>query len=176
MRFVEADGLATEEAVGGQRFAGVLCHGVIGYLEEPEPLVAQLCRCAADGCVMSIMTCNAHAGAVRPALERRWDEALAAFDARHEIGVLGVRDRADTVEELATCSGAAGSSRRTGTACGCSWTGWSSPAWGPYPDDEDRVRSTAAVSSRPAGVTPTDSRAACSTWSVAGPERLGLVR
>ncbi len=38
--------------------------------------------------------------AVRPALERRWDDALAAFDARTEIGVLGVPGRADTVEEL----------------------------------------------------------------------------
>jgi len=42
VRFVEADGLAAEAAVGGRRFAGVLCHGVIGYLDEPEPLVAQL--------------------------------------------------------------------------------------------------------------------------------------
>jgi hypothetical protein len=38
--------------------------------------------------------------AVRPALERRWDDALAAFDTRVEIGVLGVPGRADTVEEL----------------------------------------------------------------------------
>jgi hypothetical protein len=34
------------------------------------------------------------------ALERRWDDALASFDARTEIGVLGVPGRADTVEEL----------------------------------------------------------------------------
>lgn len=40
------------------------------------------------------------ATAVRPALLRRWDEALASFDARAGIGVLGVRGRADTVEEL----------------------------------------------------------------------------
>jgi S-adenosylmethionine-dependent methyltransferase len=38
--------------------------------------------------------------AVLPALERRWDDALASFDARTEIGVLGVPGRADTVEEL----------------------------------------------------------------------------
>jgi S-adenosylmethionine-dependent methyltransferase len=78
----------------------VLCHGVLGYLERPEPMVDQLCRCAADGGVVSIMTGNAKAGAVRPALERRWDDALASFDARTEIGVLGVQGRADTVEEL----------------------------------------------------------------------------
>src|SRR5271154_3774521 len=38
--------------------------------------------------------------ALRPALERRCHDALAAFDARTEIGVLGVPGRADTVEEL----------------------------------------------------------------------------
>ncbi len=52
------------------------------------------------GGVVSIMTGNAKASAVRPALERRWDDALASFDARTEIGVLGVPGRADTVEEL----------------------------------------------------------------------------
>ena len=46
------------------------------------------------------MTGNAKATAVQPALERRWDDALAAFDARTGIGVLGVRGRADTVEEV----------------------------------------------------------------------------
>ena len=46
------------------------------------------------------MTGNAKASAVRPALERRWDDALASFDARHEVGVLGLPGRADTVEEI----------------------------------------------------------------------------
>jgi SAM-dependent methyltransferase len=98
--FVEADGHHADEAVGGRRFAAVLCHGVIGYLEDPEPLVAQVCRCAADGGVVSIMAGNAHAAAVRPALEQRWDDALTAFDARTEIGVLGLPTRSDTPEEL----------------------------------------------------------------------------
>jgi len=97
---LQADGVNADEAVNGRRFAGVLCHGVLGYLERPEPLVNQLCRCAAVGGVVSIMTGNAKAMAVRPALEQRWDDALAAFDARAEIGVLGLPGRADTVEEL----------------------------------------------------------------------------
>jgi S-adenosylmethionine-dependent methyltransferase len=97
---VRAAGENADEAVEGRRFAAVLCHGVLGYLEQPEPLVDQLCRCAAAGGIVSIMTGNAKASAVRPALERRWDDALASFDARTGIGVLGVRGRADTVEEL----------------------------------------------------------------------------
>ena len=63
-------------------------------------MVEQLCRCATPGGIVSIMTGNANAGAVRPALERRWDDALAAFDARREIGVLGLPGHADTVDEL----------------------------------------------------------------------------
>ena len=97
---LQSDGENADEATGGQRFAAVLCHGVLGYLEQPEPLVNQLCRCAAAGGIVSIMTGNAKTGAVRPALERRWDDVLASFDARTEIGVLGVPGRADTVEEL----------------------------------------------------------------------------
>ncbi|TNC24148.1 methyltransferase [Amycolatopsis alkalitolerans] len=100
VRFVRADGENADEAVDGRRFAAVLCHGVLGYLADPEPLVAQLCRCAAPGGLVSIMTGNARATAVQPALERRWKDALAAFDTRTGIGVLGVSGRADTVEEL----------------------------------------------------------------------------
>lgn len=100
--FTEADGEHAAAATGGRRFDAVLCHGVLGYLPDPEPLVTQLCRCAVPGGIVSIMTANAHAMAVRPALERRWADALAAFgeDARTETGVLGAPSRADTVEEL----------------------------------------------------------------------------
>jgi len=97
---LQADGESAVEAVDGRRFDAVLCHGVLGYLEQPEPLVDQLCRCAAAGGVVSIMTGNAKTMAVRPAMERRWDDAWAAFDATREVGVLGVPSRADTVEEL----------------------------------------------------------------------------
>jgi len=97
---VRADGENADEAVGGERFAGVLCHGVLGYLEDPEPLIAQLCRCAEVGGIVSVMTGNAHTTAVQPALERRWADALASFDVRTGVGVLGVRGRADTAEEV----------------------------------------------------------------------------
>jgi S-adenosylmethionine-dependent methyltransferase len=73
---------------------------VLGYLDRPDPLVDQLCRSAGPGGLVSIMTANAHAMAVRPALERRWEDALASFDASSEVGVLGVQGRADTVEGL----------------------------------------------------------------------------
>ena len=50
---VQADGENADEAVNRKRFAAVLCHGVLGYLERPDPLLDQLCRCAAPGGVFS---------------------------------------------------------------------------------------------------------------------------
>ncbi len=97
---LQADGENADDAVRGRRFAAVLCHGVLGYLDQPEPLVDQLCRCADDDGIVSIMAGNAKAAAVRPALERRWHDALASFDAAQEIGVLGLPTRGHTVEEI----------------------------------------------------------------------------
>jgi SAM-dependent methyltransferase len=143
--FLRADGENADEATGGRRFAAVLCHGVLGYIEDPEPLVSQLCRCAAPGGVVSIMTGNAKATAVQPALERRWDDALAAFDARTGIGVLGVRGRADTVEKVSELL-------RSGSVEPVRWYGvWLFVDWLEFsgakldPGDSKQVAATAAV-------------------------------
>lgn len=142
---VEAAGEDADDAVRGARFDGVLCHGVLGYLDEPEPVIDQVCRCTADGGIVSIMTANAHAAAVRPAMERRWQDALAAFDARHEIGVLGVPGHADTVEELSGLIEARGVPPEA-------WYGvWLFVDWLEFggaeldPADTEQVQATAAV-------------------------------
>jgi SAM-dependent methyltransferase len=100
VRLVEAPGEQAEAATGGRMFAAVLCHGVLMYLSRPEPLVSALCRCTQPGGIVSVMALNARTLAVRPALDGRWADALAAFDATGEIGVLGTETRADTVEGL----------------------------------------------------------------------------
>jgi hypothetical protein len=108
-------------------------------------LVDQLCRCAAPGGLVSIMTGNARTTAVRPALERRWADALAAFDSRTGIGVLGVPGRADTVEEV-------GELLRSGGVEPVRWYGvWLFVDWLEFsgieldPTDTEQVAATAAV-------------------------------
>ncbi|MDS0136994.1 MULTISPECIES: methyltransferase domain-containing protein [unclassified Amycolatopsis] len=136
---VQADAANAAEAVGGRRFDAVLCHGVLGYLDDPDPVLDQLCRCAAPGGLVSVMTGNAEAAAVRPALEGRWEDALEAFGARTEIGVLGLPTRADTVAELR------GSLRSRGVEP-VAWYGvWLFVDWldlsgaGPDPADAERI-------------------------------------
>ena len=143
--FVRAEGERADEAVEGRRFDAVLCHGVLGYLEEPGAVIDQLCRCAVPGGVVSIMAGNARAGAVRPAMERRWEDALAAFDADREVGVLGLPTRGDTVEGLSE------GLRRRGVEP-VRWYGvWLFVDWLEFggveldPGDAEQVAATAAV-------------------------------
>ncbi len=142
---LEGDGEHAHDAVAGRKFGAVLCHGVLGYLEQPEPVLDQLCRCALAGGVVSIMAGNADAAAVRPALERRWDDALASFDTRTEVGVLGLTTRADTVEELSELV-------RSRGVDPVRWYGvwlfvdWLDLGGTPLdPDDDDQVAAAAAV-------------------------------
>lgn len=100
IRLIDAPGERADVATDGEQFAAVLCHGVLMYVDDPEPLVSAVCRCAGPGGVVSAMALNAQTLAVRPALEQRWADALAAFDASTEIGVLGTDTRGDTVAGL----------------------------------------------------------------------------
>ena len=145
VRLVEGDGQDAAEVLEGRRFAAVLCHGVLGYLEEPEPLVTQLCRCADAGGVVSIMSGNAGTMAVRPALERRWADALAAFDTDREVGVLGMPTRAHTPEQLSELMRAEGVEPQR-------WYGvWLFTDWLDFsgvelePGDPDQIAEIAAV-------------------------------
>ena len=142
---LEAAGERADEAVQRQRFDAVLCHGVLGYVEAPEPFVEQLCRCARPNGIVSIMTGNAKAMAVQPALERRWNDALAAFDATSGIGVLGVSGRGDSVEDLSDLI------RRHGVDPLCWYGVWLFVDLLEFsgveldPDDADQVAATVAV-------------------------------
>jgi SAM-dependent methyltransferase len=142
---LQADGEHAEEAVHGRQFEAVLCHGVLGYLDQPDLVVTQLCRCVAPGGIVSIMTGNAHASAVRPALERRWEDALASFDSRTEIGVLGVPGRADTVEEISALisDGGVPPERWYGVWLFVDWLEFSGAHLDPT--DREQVAATAAV-------------------------------
>src|SRR5579884_641189 len=100
VRLVQASAADARAALGGARFAGVLCHGVIMYVEEPRPFVAALADLAEPGGIVSLVAKNARVLAARPALAGNWAEALAAFDTDRQVNGLGVDTRADTVEDL----------------------------------------------------------------------------
>lgn len=100
VEFVVGSGEDAPRIFGGKTFDAVLCHGVLIYLEKADPLLEALSAIARPGAVVSILTKNADALAMRPALEGRYKEALAAFDADRETNRLGIDTWTDTVPEL----------------------------------------------------------------------------
>lgn len=100
VELVEAAGEDAPAALGGDRFGAVLCHGVLPYVDDPEPLVGALCALADAGGLVSIVAKSSETLAVRPALAGDWATALAAFDGDRQVNGLGVDTRADSVEAL----------------------------------------------------------------------------
>ncbi|MHB8621392.1 MAG: class I SAM-dependent methyltransferase [Chloroflexota bacterium] len=96
------------EDVLGQRgqpaFDVVLCHGVLMYVDDPVPLIRALVSALDAGGLVSILFKNAAAMAMRPALERRWADALAALDMETETGRLGIASRGHHLADIAGAS------------------------------------------------------------------------
>jgi hypothetical protein len=100
VRLIQASAWRASTALGGTRFAAVLCHGVIMCVDDPGPFAAALADLAQLGAIVSLVAKNAATLATRPALEGNWAEALAAFDTDRQVNGLGLDTRADTVEGL----------------------------------------------------------------------------
>lgn len=139
IRLLQATGESAVEATGGQQFPVVLCHGVLMYLPSPEPLLQALCRSVEPGGIVSVMALNAATMAVRPALEQRWADALAGFEATSEVGVLGTPTRGDTVEHLSQLL------RREGVEPQAWYGVWLFSEWMDLPVEETDVEALAQV-------------------------------
>ncbi|MFE9496091.1 class I SAM-dependent methyltransferase [Streptomyces collinus] len=108
VRLVQGDGRDAGVHFLPGSFDVVLCHGVLMYVEEPDPLVAGLARMLAPGGLLSLLVRNGDALAMRPGLSGDWAGALAAFDTTAYRNRLGLDVRADRLAALtATLAGIA---------------------------------------------------------------------
>ena len=99
-------------ALAGERFDLVLCHNVLGYVEDPAAACSGLAALLADGGVLSLTVANRFAEPLRNALMRRdLAAALAAAErgSHRRVGdTLGVEFRLDDPETAAGWLEAAG--------------------------------------------------------------------
>ncbi|GAB2773034.1 methyltransferase domain-containing protein [Streptomyces chlorus] len=106
VRVVEGDGRDTGVHFLPGSFDVVLCHGVLMYVAEPDPLVAGLARMLAPGGLLSLLVRNGDAPAMRSGLRGDWARALAAFDTPCHADGSGPEVRADRLTNLtATLAG-----------------------------------------------------------------------
>ena len=99
-RLVSGVGEDATRIFGEGTFDMILCHGVLILPGEPDPLTEALSAIARPGAVISILTKNAAALAMRPALEGNYKEALTAFDTKRETNRLGLDTSTKTIPEL----------------------------------------------------------------------------
>ncbi len=77
-----------------------LSHGVLLYLDAPGPMLDSLVNVVRPGGLISIITKNVDALAMRPGLRGNYRGAIEAFDAQSSPGNLGVQTRGDSVQGL----------------------------------------------------------------------------
>ncbi|MFF3510674.1 class I SAM-dependent methyltransferase [Streptomyces sp. NPDC002573] len=137
MRIIEGDGRDTGVHFLPGSFDVVLCHGVLMYVDEPDPLLAGLARMLAPGGLLSLLVRNGDALALRPGLSGDWDTALASFDTTAYTNRLGLAVRADRLATLTATLAGIGAPLHT-------WYGVrvftdTAPDDAPVPEDVERL-------------------------------------
>jgi S-adenosylmethionine-dependent methyltransferase len=90
------------ERSGASRYAAVLCHGVLMYTADPDPVLRVIAGLTAPGGMVSLLVRNGDALAMRPGLRADWAACADAFGSVTYTNRLGVLARADRLADLTT--------------------------------------------------------------------------
>jgi S-adenosylmethionine-dependent methyltransferase len=88
-----------ERAVAS-RFTAVLCHGVLMYAADPDPVLRVIAGLTAPGGMVSLLVRNGDALAMRPGLLGDWAVCADAFGSVTYANRIGVTARADRLADL----------------------------------------------------------------------------
>jgi SAM-dependent methyltransferase len=88
------------ERAGTSRYPAVLCHGVLMYLADPEPVLRAIAALAEPAGLVSLLVRNGDALAMRPGLSGDWAACRSAFGSDRYENRIGVSARADRLADL----------------------------------------------------------------------------
>ncbi len=100
VHLVQGEAAAIADMFAPSSFDVVLCHGVLMYFPDPEPLLDAIARVVAAGGIVSVLVRNGDALAMRPGLLGDWDRVGEAFDSVRYRNRIGVDARADRLDDL----------------------------------------------------------------------------
>lgn len=89
-----------------------VCHGVLMYMADPGPALAEMARVLAPRGILSLLVRNADALAMHPGLKGDWGGARKALTETAYTNRVGVEARADRISDLTWEAGRAGLSVR----------------------------------------------------------------
>jgi SAM-dependent methyltransferase len=78
----------------------VLCHGVLMYQADPDPVLRAIAGLTAPGGIVSLLVRNGDALAMRPGLAGDWAACAEAFGSDQYTNRIGVAARADRLADL----------------------------------------------------------------------------
>jgi S-adenosylmethionine-dependent methyltransferase len=81
-------------------FPAVLCHGVLMYLADPDPVLSAITRMTAPGGLVSLLVRNGDALAMRPGLLGDWAACAESFGTDRYANRIGLSTRADRLADL----------------------------------------------------------------------------
>jgi len=88
------------ERSGVSPAGAVLCHGVLMYAADPDPLLRAVARLTAPGGMASLLVRNGDALAMRPGLRGDWAACGDAFGSVTYANRIGITARADRLADL----------------------------------------------------------------------------
>jgi SAM-dependent methyltransferase len=100
VRLVQANAERLLDQFAPASFEVVLCHGVLMYFADPDPLLNALAAVVIPGGLVSLLVRNGDALAMRAGLLGDWVAAATAFDGASYRNRLGVQARADRLQDL----------------------------------------------------------------------------
>lgn len=77
---------SSASALVGTNFDLACCHSVLMYEADPEPMLRDLCRLVRPGGLISVLSLNPDAAAMRSGLEGQWREAILSLLAGTQVG------------------------------------------------------------------------------------------
>ncbi len=103
----------TAASLVGANFDLACCHSVLMYLDDPAPMLSSLVRLVRPSGLISVLSVNPEAIAMRSGLQRRWREAIASMMAGIQIGDQYAPSREHNREDITASLKAAGATVRT---------------------------------------------------------------
>lgn len=100
LRMVRGDAERVGDLFAPSSFDVVLCQGVLMYFADPDPLLTAIARLVVPGGIVSLLVRNGDALAMRPGLLGDWTAVEQAFDGAGYLNRIGVRARADRLEDM----------------------------------------------------------------------------
>ncbi|HEY7339274.1 MAG TPA: methyltransferase domain-containing protein [Ktedonobacterales bacterium] len=100
VQLIQGDAEKVDQLFAPSSFDVVLCHGVLMYFADPNPLLTAISAIVTGGGLVSLLVRNGDALAMRPGLLGDWAAARDAFDRASYLNRIGVHARADRLDGL----------------------------------------------------------------------------